>query len=298
MYQGSTLVSTVSGTSIDVSGLSATTTYTYSVVAKDAAGNESSAGTVTFTTTDEPTTGEYCDSQGNSVRSEWIDLVSLGSINNSTRANAGYGDFTSLSTNLDAGSSYTLTVSAGYRWFYFPRPTEYWAIWIDFNQDGVFSDSEKVSEGTSTGTGNNSATIDIPSSALSGATRMRVSMKKDSAQGPCETFAAGEVEDYTVNIVGGALSSFGNIAVSTSTLTEEIIKDIQITPNPAYSTIQLGLTGFDISNSTYRIINTIGQTVLSGKADATINVSSLNSGIYIIEVNDGKEVATSKLVKE
>jgi hypothetical protein len=40
------------------------------------------------------------------------------------------------------------------------------------------------------------STFTVPTSALAGTTRMRVSMKYNAAQTACETFAYGEVEDY------------------------------------------------------------------------------------------------------
>lgn len=47
---GTTLIATVAGTSINVTGLSASTTYTFNVQAKDAAGNVSAAASVTAAT--------------------------------------------------------------------------------------------------------------------------------------------------------------------------------------------------------------------------------------------------------
>jgi hypothetical protein len=49
--------------------------------------------------------------------------------------------------------------------------------------------------------GNVGGTFYVPLTAKSGNTILRVSMKKDGLSAPCETFAAGEVEDYTINIL-------------------------------------------------------------------------------------------------
>ncbi|MFF5213319.1 carbohydrate-binding protein [Streptosporangium sp. NPDC000396] len=58
VYRGSTLVTTASGTSVTDSGLAASTSYTYTVRARDAAGNLSGAGNpVTGTTTGCPPNG-------------------------------------------------------------------------------------------------------------------------------------------------------------------------------------------------------------------------------------------------
>ncbi len=57
IFNGSTSVGSVSGTSTTITGLSASTTYTFSVTAEDAAGNESGVATVSFTTTGGTVTG-------------------------------------------------------------------------------------------------------------------------------------------------------------------------------------------------------------------------------------------------
>ncbi|MGG8498128.1 S8 family serine peptidase, partial [Tenacibaculum sp. TC6] len=63
VYQGSTKISTVTGTTSNVSGLTANTTYSFSVKAKDAAGNESgSSNVVSVTTLSNSVT--YCASKG------------------------------------------------------------------------------------------------------------------------------------------------------------------------------------------------------------------------------------------
>ncbi len=57
VYQGSTNLGSVTGTTTNVTGLTASTAYQFSVIAKDAAGNESAASnTVNVTTADAPDT--------------------------------------------------------------------------------------------------------------------------------------------------------------------------------------------------------------------------------------------------
>ena len=60
---------------------------------------------------------------------------------------AGYSDYSASSnplhtTTLQAGNNYTCTVTAG-------QYGEGYALWIDFNDDGVFSTTEKVGNTTS-----------------------------------------------------------------------------------------------------------------------------------------------------
>ena len=292
LYRGSTLVASTTATSRNVSGLSANTSYTYSVRAKDAAGNESSARSVSFTTLSNQVS--YCASSGSRVTYEWIDYVAFGGMTNTSGANGGYGDFTSKVATVAPGSTNQLVFSAGFSGSSY---TEFFTVWIDFNQNGTFESSEEVVAGSSSSAGNLSANVSVPSNAVLGNTRMRVSMKYNSKSSACESFGDGEVEDYTVNISNSARTSDTNI--SATRLGNEKALDVAAYPNPATNFIQVKLNTRDTSNATYRIINTIGQSVDSGRLDTSnINVSKLQSGMYILEVNDGQKLLTTKLMKK
>ncbi|WP_299105860.1 GEVED domain-containing protein [uncultured Tenacibaculum sp.] len=294
VYRGSTKIGTVTGTTTNVTGLTAATAYTFSVKAKDAAGNESaSSNTVNVTTLSNSVS--YCASKGNRVTYEWIDNVELGGMTNATGANGGYGDFTSKVATLAQGSSNQMIVSAGFRSTAY---TEHWAVWIDFNQNGTFDASEKVVTGSSSSANNLTATVAVPAGATLGNTRMRVSMKYNSAQTACETFADGEVEDYTVNITASA-SSFTTFGVTSAgdPLRNEPALDLVAFPNPASDNVQVKLASK--SEMSYRIVNIIGRVVKAGRLNGNnINVSDLNTGAYILEVNDGQKLLTTKLIKK
>ncbi len=109
--------------------------------------------------------------------------------------NGGYADFTANTAIALARGSNAASLVPG---FSTGAYSESWRIWIDFNHDSVFSDTEIVYSGASSGTLNPS--IVVPTSAMSGPTRMRVSMMYGSAPSACGTFSYGEVEDYSVNI--------------------------------------------------------------------------------------------------
>ncbi|MBK7406660.1 MAG: S8 family serine peptidase [Saprospirales bacterium] len=120
-----------------------------------------------------PPPPSYCTSQGSNSSYEWISNVTVGSFSNSS-GSAGYTDFTSLTVSANQGSSYNVSISPGFSGSTY---NEYYKIWIDFNQDLDFADAgeEVFSSGPSTTTVNGNITI--PGNALTGATRMRVSMK-------------------------------------------------------------------------------------------------------------------------
>ena len=295
VYNGSSLLGQVTGTSASLTGLTAGTSYTYNVTAFDVAGNESSTGSVTFTTTSASTVDvTYCDSEGSNTSDEWIDYVSFEGINNTTGDDGGYADYTNNVATVSLGSTNSIVFSCGFSGTAY---TEYWAIWIDFNQDGVFDDSEKVVSGSSSSADNLSSDIVVPSTASLGTTRMRVSMKYNAAQTSCETFSYGEVEDYTVNIVDNSFrATFATTTTSTETLGNEASFVFKAYPNPVTDFFQVNIKK---ESASYKIINTIGQLVKKGELlNGNINVSDLDAGIYLLDVNDGQKSFKSKLIKK
>ena len=296
VYQGSTMLGSSTGTSSNITGLTAATTYTFSVRAKDAAGNVSSSSNVVSVTTLSNQVS-YCASKGNRSSYEWIDNVELGGMTNASGNNGGYIDNTSKVATLAQGSATNaMIVSAGFSGTAY---TEHWAVWIDFNRNGTFETSEKVVSGSSSSANNLTANVAVPANAVLGQTRMRVSMKYNSAQTACETFADGEVEDYTVNITASA-SSFNTTFtdVKGDALGNEASVNLMAYPNPATNFVQVKLAS-KADNMTYKIVNVLGSVVQKGRLDSSnINVSNLNTGMYILEVNDGQKSLTTKLMKK
>ena len=177
-------------------------TYTISYQGTDDCGN---VATCSFTVSVDPDSQqtEYCEAKGNTPWQQWISNVSLNTINNSSGKDQ-YGDFTDLNTNLLEGNSYTFSLTPSFSW---TQWDEYVRVWIDYNGDFDFTDPgelvvEEIIPGGAPGSGGQTlnSTIIIPVSVASGATRMRVAMKKEAYAGSCETFDFGEVEDYTIII--------------------------------------------------------------------------------------------------
>ena len=284
VYQGATLKATVTGTTYSVTGLTTGTAYTFSVKAKDAAGNISTSSNVVNVTTTS-TALIYCTSQGNSVTYEKIGKVQLGTISNTSTGGTGYTDFTAISTTLTIGTTNTITITPTWASTVY---SEGYAVWIDYNKDGDFADAgEQVfTKATSTAT-TASGSFTIPATATLGSTRMRVSMKYNGTPTACETFSYGQVEDYTVNII--------STAKETETA-KNSFSTIEVYPNPTTSVLNVTSVS---EKATYRVYNMLGQMVITGKlSNGTINVSNINTGNYILEVNDNEIITVKRFIKQ
>ncbi len=142
----------------------------------------------------------YCESNGEGGTQEYIKNVVITNLSNQSGNNNGYANFTSLSANLNAGNTYTITLTPN---FTGGNKTKYWRIFIDSNQDFDWYDT---GECVAQGTGNNtvSLVLTVPALTQSLSTRMRVSMKLTGFPAFCGLLPFGEVEDYTVVINAAA----------------------------------------------------------------------------------------------
>ncbi len=291
VFVNGALNGSTASTSYSVTGLASSTTYALSVKAKDAAGNLSSASAVNVTTLANTVT--YCASQGNSVSDEWIQKVVFGTINNTSGANGGYADFTAQSTSVNKGSSYSITITPGWSGTVY---REAYRVWIDYNQDGDFNDSgEQVYSKSRSTSATASGSFTIPTSALSGATRMRVSMKYNANPSPCETFSYGEVEDYTVIIGGGARS-----------IEESNIAAFGMYPNPAFGQTTVHATLSIATDVNIVMFDAMGRSVYTsdvkaapaGNFEHAIDLSNMQKGLYYVVVKGQNIKETRKLLIE
>jgi len=288
VYQGASLLGTVTGTAASVTGLTASTSYTFSVKAKDAAGNISPASnTVNVTTL--ASTITYCNSQGNSTVDEWIQRVQLGSINNNSGNNGGYANYTNLSTTLVKGTSNTISITPAWSG---TKYREAYRVWIDYNQDGDFNDSgEQVYSRSRTNATSVSGSFTVPAAALNGATRMRVSMKYNANPTSCEAFAYGEVEDYTVVISATAGQNYNTTSIEQGDFAFEIY------PNPVKGTV-LNVELLGVEATHFAVFNMLGQQVSKGAFTNSIQVGELQSGVYFIEISNGEQKFTKRFIKQ
>lgn len=285
VYRNGTYIGFSSGTSYTVSGLTASTTYAFTVKAKDAAQNLSAASnTVNVTTLPNQTVTNYCTSTATSAGQESISKVVFGSINMFSIGGAGYTNYTTSSTDVSRGSSYPITITPNWPG---TKYAEGYAVFIDFNGDGDFTDSGELvfSKAASTAT-SVSGSIAIPTSAKLGKTRMRVSMKYNGIPSACEIFPRGQVEDYAINIVNSGRFD-----------EDQDQQIITLFPNPVEGN-QLSVGGI-IQDTNYRILNMLGQLVSDGKTNnGYVDISGLQSGTFVLQLDIDGELIAKKFIRK
>ncbi|WP_264519859.1 reprolysin-like metallopeptidase [Flavobacterium sp. N1994] len=285
VYKGGVFLASTTTASYAVTGLTASTAYTFTVRAKDAAGNASpDSNSVSVTTLANTVT--YCASTSSITTDERIGKVVFGTISNTSTGTAGYENFTALSTNAVRGTAYTITITPTWTSTVYK---EGYAVWIDYNGNGVFTDAgEKVWTKAASTTTPVSGTFTIPTTATLGATRMRVQMSYNATPtSSCQSITYGQVEDYTVNITATArIDETANTGIS-----------FNLYPNPVKGDM-LNISNLE-APSTYRIFNMMGQELGNGKIENdAIYVGGLKTGTFLIEVSNGSSSTTKRFIKE
>lgn len=122
-------------------------------------------------------------------------------------------------------------------------------------------------------------------------------MKYGGLPNNCEVFARGEVEDYSVDILESQATFEGKE-------NNDKIQSLSLTPNPANEQIQLNYQSDRDANGSYKIYNQSGQIihqsllkVSKGINFSSLDVSQLNSGIYIFEMSIDGNKNRKKFIK-
>ena len=274
VYQNEAFIATVSATNYSITGLSASTTYSFYIRAKDAAGNISSnSNTINVTTLAAGVS--YCASQGNSVADEKIGRVQFGTIDNAATTTSGYSNLTTLSTTVNRGSAYTITITPSWTASAY---AEGYAVFVDYNGDGDFTDAgETVWTLAASTVTPVSGTFTIPTTAVLGTTRMRVSMKYNGIPTSCEAFSYGEVEDYSVNIAAGTADTTAPTAPTNLTASNTTQTSTNL--NWTASTDNVGVTGYNIYQGATLVgsSTTTSSNVTTGLAPATAYTFSVKA---------------------
>lgn len=266
-------------------------TYTVTLTVSDGTDTDDEVKTNYITVS----TPSYCDSTFSSATStdEYIDGVVFGDINNTgtgTVNGTGYSDYTNLSTDVQRGQTYNLAVTV------FANYNEYAAVWIDWNQDYVFDNSERYSLGfyaDANGNVTNNIDIEIPLTAQLGNTRMRITEQYNvDITGPCTADHAnnfGETEDYTLKVIEETLG--------VNTFSEEGFKIY-----PTITSDKVFITASQINKkATVSVFDINGRQVLNQDINlsntTTLDLGSQTAGMYFVNISSETFKLSKKIIK-
>jgi hypothetical protein len=199
-----------------------------------------------------------------------INNVTINALNNNTTCGAGgYTNYTATgaqTTSVLKGSTYNLSLTVGSG-----SGTHSAAVWIDFNQNGLFTDTGEyfLISSTVTASSTTNVSIPIPAGALSGNTRMRVrysNVASVTSTTSCTiTGTYGETEDYTITLVTPAACVTPTAQPSTLSLTPSGTSIagsfVVASPAPDNYLVVMNTTGTpptSVNGTTYSIGGTVG----------------------------------------
>ncbi|MBL7915564.1 MAG: T9SS type A sorting domain-containing protein [Bacteroidia bacterium] len=232
---------------------------------------------------------QYCAAAGGTC-DEALNNVTFAGINNSSPCGAGgYTNWTSLTGNVTIGSTYSFSCQTTL--YYGGDAAE---VWIDWNQNSLFTDAGEYYSTTYTGAGGVFTTsITVPGSANAGNTRMRVRMRYfGTANVPCGNAGSsyGEVEDYTIAVAGGSACVNPPTAGSANS---------NVTSTCPATTINLSLSGNTIgTGQTYQWQSSPDNstwTNIPGATSSTYGTTQSSATYYLCVVTCGTSVPSASV---
>ena len=299
IFVDGTLKGSSETTSYAVSGLTIATTYSITVLAKDSANNKSAlSAAINGTTTNgvnnvtELFFSEYVEGSGNNKAIEIVNLtdnaidLSAYSIKKQSNGAGSWINEFSLSGTINVNDVFvTINYQADdatlLKEVDLMSPEAGYGAPINFNGNdpvGLFKDG---------------VLIDII--GVLGVTQKNYEnmtlRRKNSVTGPTTTYNASEWDEFPQNTVDG-IGYYGDTAS-----TSNYIKDtISIYPNPTNGdTLFFNLTK-DARISIYNILGKLVKTAEVKASNNTLDIATLNKGIYILKINSGVSFTTKKLL--
>lgn len=240
-----------------------------------------------------------CTSKGSTKQETSTTHVKFNTINNTSAKHSGYSNYTTISTEVKKGETYSLSVKVNtastngvsYR-------TRTYA-WIDWNQNCILEETEKYDLGTVSGSVNEATSksplpIKVPSNAVFGNTKMRITTKFASWRAPtaCENNFNGEVEDYRI-FVRDSIALVDDI----------VFGKLGLFPNPSSGKINLIFDVLEAKEVIVKLIDIRGRLVknfrftnVPRRFSKELEFPSISKGLYLLQIQNGGKQTTKRII--
>lgn len=302
VYMNSALKTTVTTLTTTISGLTASTAYTFYIKAKDAAGNASaSSNTVSVTTNNSGGTAtellfsEYIEGSSNNKVLEianntgaFINL-SVYTVKKQTNGAGAWSTGLTLSGTLNSGSKFIIVNSSIASSCYSTSLANISTTATEL----TFNGNDAV------GLFKNGVLIDIIGTFNGGTANFAADVtlrRKSTITSPSTTFnLATQWDSFTTD----SCTNLGS-KISTEAVKEEIVAEpdgISLYPNPSNGEFTLSYSN---SNKTYaiEIFSVLGQTVFHKEniKQSSVPITNLPKGIYLVKITDDSKSTNKKII--
>jgi endonuclease I/chitodextrinase len=302
VYMNSALKTTVTTLTTTISGLTASTAYTFYIKAKDAAGNASaSSNTVSVTTNSSGGTAtellfsEYIEGSSNNKALEIANNtgasvnLSAYTVKKQTNGAGAWSTGLTLSGTLNSGSKFIIVNSSIASSCYSTSSANISTTATEL----TFNGNDAV------GLFKNGVLIDIIGTFNGGTANFAADVtlrRKSTITSPSTTFnLATQWDNFTTD----SCTNLGS-KISTKAVKEEIVAEpdgISLYPNPSNGEFTLYYSN---SNKTYtiEIFSMLGQTVFLKEniKQSSVSITNLPKGIYLVKITDDSKSTNKKII--
>jgi hypothetical protein len=230
---------------------------------------------------------EYCSAGSNNSNDEFIQQVVFEDIDNTSTIGASYTDYTNISTDVEVGNTYPITIINGSSW-----SSDQMGCWVDWNYDGDFEDMgeyfviDYAHDTPSSGLGTGTGSVIVPADARLGVTTMRLRLLYTGDILPCGNTSYGEVEDYSINVTNPYLGVDNNN-----------LSNINVYPNPNVGifTIDLRNVNNEVNLELYNLNGQLIYQEVTSQKLFKINTNE-KSGVYFLRMTSGNQVINKKII--
>ncbi|GAA0872818.1 hypothetical protein GCM10009117_19650 [Gangjinia marincola] len=327
VYQGGSLLGETAGTSASITGLTAATTYSFSVRAKDAAGNVSaSSNSVSVTTTSVPGGGGALDDLllASYFETGWDGWSDGGSDCYRYNGSRSYEGSYSIRIRDNSGTASSMTTAATYDvraydnvsvefYFYAYSMENGEDFWVQYYDGSSWRTVATYARGTNFE--NNTfytATVNIPSASYAFPSNARFRFRCDASANADQIYIDQVSIRGTANTANAtnSIAVLGGTNVYDTTSTTFLEEDVTISPNPASHLAKITM-GLDVEGDaidvTMNIFDVRGRLVMAkaytnittNQLTDDVDVSSLESGVYLVKITSSNGmIETKKLIRK